>query len=323
MSTVLVTGATGHLGNVLVRELVNCGQRIRVLVHPRDNLHALQMLPIEVVYGDVRDDFSDALFGVETIFHLASIISITPSRRKQLYSVNVGGTQNVISLAKMYKIPLIYVSSVHAFSEMGPGSIITEETPIDESRTIGDYAKSKTMATKLVFSAFKEGLNGFIIFPTGIFGPYDFKNSYFSNVMRKYHEGKLKITVKGKFDFVDVRDLVHAMVELYKQFISDQRNQIVNGEGFIISGNDIYFEELPRLCGLSNYRILGDSLADFVSYLSLFGTYLSIPSEFVPYALHTIRLDCKFSHDKVSKITNYAPREVEESVNDFFNWLNG
>ena len=322
MATVLVTGATGHLGNVLVRELIKCGQNVRVLVHPSDDLRALQMLPIEVFYSDVRDDFSDALSGVETLFHLASIISITPSRKKQLYSVNVGGTENVISLAKRYRIPLIYVSSVHAFSEMGKGSTITEETPIDENRTIGDYAKSKAMATKLVFDAFNEGMDGFIIFPTGIFGPYDFKNSYFSNVMRKYHEGKLRMTVKGKFDFVDVRDLVLGIIELYKQFITAGQNGLVNGEGFIISGNDIYFEELPRLCGLSDYRVLGDSLADFVSYISLLGTYFSIPAEFVPYALHTIRLDCKFSHDKVTKLTNYAPREVEESVKDFFNWLN-
>jgi len=100
MATVLVTGATGHLGNVLVRELIKCGQNVRVLVHPSDDLRALQMLPIEVIYSDVRDDFSNALSGVETLFHLASIISITPSRKKQLYSVNVGGTENVISLAK-------------------------------------------------------------------------------------------------------------------------------------------------------------------------------------------------------------------------------
>jgi len=57
MATVLVTGATGHLGNVLVRELIKCGQNVRVLVHPSDDLRALQMLPIEVIYSDVRDDF--------------------------------------------------------------------------------------------------------------------------------------------------------------------------------------------------------------------------------------------------------------------------
>jgi len=50
MATVLVTGATGHLGNVLVRELIKCGQNVRVLVHPSDDLRALQMLPIEVIY---------------------------------------------------------------------------------------------------------------------------------------------------------------------------------------------------------------------------------------------------------------------------------
>ena len=76
----LVTGATGHIGNVLVRKLVERGERTRVLVLPGESREAIQGLNVEAVEGDVLnlDSFFEALRGVRGIFHLAGVISIMP-----------------------------------------------------------------------------------------------------------------------------------------------------------------------------------------------------------------------------------------------------
>ncbi|WP_448375754.1 NAD-dependent epimerase/dehydratase family protein [Fervidobacterium sp.] len=319
---ILITGATGHLGNVLVKRFVERGERVRIIIQPKDNLESLQFVPVEVFYSDVRWNFSDALKDVEAIFHLASVISITPSKKKLVYSVNIDGTKNVIRLAKEKSIPLVYVSSVHAFAEVEKGSIITEEIPVDEDLVIGDYAKSKAIATKEVEKAFKEGLDGFIVFPTGIFGPYDYKMSYFSRVIIKYKLGALRYTINGKFDFVDVRDLADSIVELYK-ILKSENHKKVSKQRFIISGHDIDFAQLPKLCGLSSYKILDDTSGNILSVLSLLANIVfSIPSEFVPYALHTLRLNYTFSKEKLSSTLPYTPRKIEDSIHDFFNWLN-
>jgi dihydroflavonol-4-reductase len=52
---ILVTGATGHLGNVLVRELIAAGEKVRVLLRPGESLQSLQGMLIEVVVGDILD----------------------------------------------------------------------------------------------------------------------------------------------------------------------------------------------------------------------------------------------------------------------------
>ncbi|MGC8902418.1 MAG: NAD-dependent epimerase/dehydratase family protein [Fervidobacterium sp.] len=292
---------------------------MRVLVHPKDNLYSLQFVPVEVVYGDVRQDLSDVLKGIDIIFHLASIISITKYQGKLVYSVNVGGTENVLNFAKKKQIPVVYVSSVHAFSEVSPGSKITEDTPIDEDNIVGDYGKSKAIATKMVLNAFKEGLDGFIVFPTGIFGPYDYKWSYFSRVLVKYKEGKLRVTVSGKFDFVDVRDVANSIIKLYELF---NKNIKTNHEKFIVSGHDLYFENLPKLCGAKDYKVLSDLPADFVSYLMITAnTLFGVPVEFVPYALHTLRLNYTYSHKKLKEAIDYKPRSVEDTINAFFEWI--
>jgi len=317
---ILITGATGHLGNVLVRELNKKYENVRVLVHPKDNLISLQMLPIEVFYSDINDDFSVALKNLDCVFHLASLISIAPCNKKLIYKTNVDGTINVINLCKKFKVPLVYVSSVHALAEVPPGSIITEQIPVDENQVKGDYAKSKAIATKHVMKAFKEGLDGYIVFPTGICGPFDYKLSHFSRVLLKYKEKRLRIAVEGKFDFVDVRDVANALINLYQLFRT--KHYPVNHQSYIVSGNDIHFEKLPMVCGLNDYRIIHCFSSDIISCLALVANLLfGIRTEFLPYALHTVRLNYKYSSDKLKETIEYHPKKFEKSVQDFFEWF--
>ncbi|WP_372590510.1 NAD-dependent epimerase/dehydratase family protein [Fervidobacterium pennivorans subsp. carthaginiensis] len=315
-----VTGATGHLGNVLVKSLNNKLEKIKVLVHPKDNLISLQNIPLEVVYNDITNDFSSALKNVECVFHLASLISITPFNKKLIYKTNVGGTVNVVNLCKKFKIPLVYVSSVHALAEVPRGSIVDEHIPVDENKVKGDYAKSKALATKYVLKAFKEGLEGYIVFPTGICGPFDYKLSHFSRVLVKYKERKLKIAVEGKFDFVDVRDVVRAIVALYE--ILKTKHYPVNHQSYIVSGNNVHFELLPILCGLENYKVLDNFSSNIISYLSLFANCVfGIRTEFLPYALHTISMNYKYCCNKLKETIEYHPKKFEKSVQDFFDWF--
>jgi uncharacterized protein YbjT (DUF2867 family) len=93
-----VTGATGHLGNVLVRELLRLGKRVRALVQPGDDCRALAGLGIDVVRGDVLrpETLSSAFAGVELVFHLAGVVSISSLDVEQVRTVNIEGTRNVV-----------------------------------------------------------------------------------------------------------------------------------------------------------------------------------------------------------------------------------
>ncbi|HVM71179.1 MAG TPA: NAD-dependent epimerase/dehydratase family protein, partial [Anaerolineales bacterium] len=77
---ILVTGATGHIGNVLVRKLLEMGKKVRVLVWRGEDTTPIKELDVEQVEGDVLDPASldHAMRGVEAVFHLAGIISIMP-----------------------------------------------------------------------------------------------------------------------------------------------------------------------------------------------------------------------------------------------------
>src|SRR4030042_6743916 len=113
----LVTGATGHIGNVLVRKLIAAGEAVRVLIFPGEDTLPLQDLLLEMVTGDVLDPLSlrKAMQGVTRVFHLAGIISILPGKDRFVHRVNVDGTKNIISAARQAGGQrLIYTSSIHA-----------------------------------------------------------------------------------------------------------------------------------------------------------------------------------------------------------------
>lgn len=239
---ITVTGATGHIGNVLVRELLAKGESIRVLVLPDEDRASIRGLNIEIVTGDICDvkSLEWAFQGADKVYHLASIISILPGKKKLLDFVNVTGTKNVIDVCLKTGVRrLVYVSSIHAVKEPPHDTVITETCPPDPLTVLGDYAKSKAQATCEVLSAVGKGLDAVIVCPTGVIGPYDFRISEMGQFILDFMNRKLRASVNGAYDFVDVRDVAHGII------LAGEKGR--TGETYILSGERI---TIPRLMSL-------------------------------------------------------------------------
>ena len=80
---VVVTGATGHIGNVLVRELLTKGETVRAFIPPGEDTKPLDGLNVEILIGDVRetDSLKRVLNKGDTVYHLAGMISIIPGKK--------------------------------------------------------------------------------------------------------------------------------------------------------------------------------------------------------------------------------------------------
>lgn len=153
-----VIGATGHLGNVLTRELVRQGFRVRAMIPEWEDITPIGDMDVDIVRADVTDlsSITNAVSGLEYVFHCAGIISISGGY-KLMHRVNVEGTKNVIEACIRNKVKgLIYTSSVHALVEPPKGNVINETCKIDPDKVYGDYAKTKALATIAVLEATKE-----------------------------------------------------------------------------------------------------------------------------------------------------------------------
>ncbi len=150
-SLYLVTGAAGHLGNTIVRELADKGAPVRALILPNEKSDALQSLPVAIYRGDVTvPDTLASFFDVPdpdntVVIHCAGIVSITSALNPVLYRVNVTGTKNVCDLCVACGIGrLVYVSSVHAIPEAPHGQTIIETAHM--TQMIADYMNNRLTA---------------------------------------------------------------------------------------------------------------------------------------------------------------------------------
>lgn len=95
----LVTGAAGLLGNNIVKQLTERGDKVRALGLPNDQ--AAEYLPeeTEMIYGDITDresleQFFDGMEEKEAIvIHCAAIVTLETEYQEKVFDVNVNGTK--------------------------------------------------------------------------------------------------------------------------------------------------------------------------------------------------------------------------------------
>ena len=174
--TTLVTGATGHIGNNLVRALLARQERVRVLCRPDSSPKPLAGLDVERVEGDLRDEGSleRALDGVERVYHVAAMISIRNGDRDALWDVNVAGTARLLAAARQAGVKRVVHTS--SFGAMGrnPEGPSSEEHALDPDEPVMDYERSKAEAEAEVQREIARGLDACIVNPCATVGPFDF-----------------------------------------------------------------------------------------------------------------------------------------------------
>jgi dihydroflavonol-4-reductase len=319
---IAVTGATGHIGNVLVRELIARGNKVRAVVPPGEDTCSIQGLGVETVSGDVRDveSLKRAFTGIEIVFHLAGIISILPGKQKLLETINVQGTQNVVEACLQTGARrLVYTSSIHALKEPPQGIVITESQPFEPDAVPAGYARTKARASLAVLQAVKKGLDAVIVCPTGVIGPYDYKISEMGTLVRNYLSRKLKVCIDGAYDFVDVRDVATGMI------LAGDKGR--TGERYILSGEQITVSQLlstlERITGIRAPKLKVPCwLAKGVGILAT-PYYLLSRSKplFTAYSIDVLLSNSLVSSAKARHELGYSPRSIRESIFDTVVWL--
>ena len=313
-----VTGANGHVGNNLCRELLRKGVKVRALINHNDS--ALKGLDVSKVIGSVTNTESlvELIEGADYIFHLAAVISIGDVSKKKLFDVNVKGTKNVINVCKQFQVKrLIHFSSIHALDSNGIEQI-DECTPL-AGHNVSLYDQSKAAAEREVLKAGREGLSTIILNPTAIVGPNDFIPSLVGEMIIKMAKGKLPFIIKGGYNWVDVRDVVLAAVNAMSKGRSSER--------YILSGE---WESLKIFTGIiasmANHRkplivplFLAKIGLPFVSVYSFFTGHKAL------YTNEALKIVSKEGENiissKAKKELDFKNRPISETFIDTYNWF--
>lgn len=317
---VAVTGASGHVGNCLCRELINRGVAVRALVH--NNEDDLVEMGAEIVRGDILDPEAVLTLCRDTdvVYHLAAKISIDKKDKDLVYKTNVHGTQNVIDAClELSAKRLIHFSTIHTFGTHNSDDVLDETSPPISHSTIL-YEDSKAEAERRVLAAVSKGLNALVLNPTAIIGPYDYQPSYLGQALIKMYQNKLPMLVQGGYDFIDVRDVVDAAVNA-----ADKGNP---GNQYILSGQWLSLKDLAlKIEQVTGNRTPKMVAPPFVAHIGLpfIRLWSAITGTHPLYTAESLEI-LKYSSNKISnakarEVLGLNPRPIEASLSDIFDWF--
>jgi len=237
--SVLVTGATGLVGNNVVRMLLDRGEEVRVFVRQNADSRPLQGLQIQVVRGDVRNPEAaqQAADGVDLIIHSAAIVKVGRTGLDTFRAVNVEGTRNIASLARAAGVRMVHVSSCDAVGINSLEKAADEETPF-EVETKAPYILTKLEAEQVIQEEVERGLNAVIANPSFMLGPWDWKPSS-GQMLLEVARGRGWFAPHGYFSVADVRDVSTGVLA------AADHGQV--GRRYILSGETMSYLDAWRL----------------------------------------------------------------------------
>lgn len=317
---IAVTGASGHVGANLCRQLLQSGHKVKVLIH--NDIKALEGLNVEIVHGDVLlpGSLMKLCQDTEVVFHLAAIISINKKNKKNLFDVNIEGARNIIHACIQNRVRrLVYFSTIHVFKQDPIDATLDESRPmIEDSKFL--YEASKAQCVKMIQEQVKNGLEVVTLHPTSIIGPNDFKPSFMGQIFIKLYQRKLPGMVHGGYDWVDVRDIARGAISAMEQGR--------NGEKYILSGKWRSFRSLAGVYEqCSGIKAPGIMFPDWMARpaLPLMQLLAKLNHEQPLYtndSLNTLKLGNRhIDHSKAARELNYNVRPLKETLVDTIRWF--
>ena len=228
----LVTGANGHLGNNLVRALLERGETVRASVrNPKDTL-PFEGLDCEIVQADLmdKDSLTRALEGVDTLYQVAAVFKHwARDPQKEIIEPNLQGTRNILEAAAEQGVRrVVYVSSeVTLDDRILP---MTESTWRTEFHN-NPYVQSKTESEQLAWQLAEElDLDMVSVLPGAIIGPHCFRLTPTMRYLQQALNGEVFVDVNFPLTYVDAHDLAAGMIAAAQKGRYGERYLLVTEE---------------------------------------------------------------------------------------------
>src|SRR5438445_4302025 len=209
---VLITGATGLLGDHLLQALQQRGEQIRALVLPAENAEKLIAQGVDVVRGDVTDASTlvPAVKDIDIIIHLAGMMGVNrPLAEYRL--VNVTGSENLYKAAQAAGVRRFVHTSSHTVYGLGHARFLTENDPLQPDPDPYSLTKAEgdCLMRRLMLNSEVETV---ILRPGTFFGPGD--RLHFGRMAQKMKDGKGVIIGRGDnaLPFCYVTDVVQGFM---------------------------------------------------------------------------------------------------------------
>lgn len=316
----VLTGATGHVGNNILRLLLDKKQQVKILVR-RPSDESFNGLNTEVVVGNLLDaDFlSNNINKDSIVIHSAGIVDITKGNEKLMYDTNVVATQMIVDECIRKEAKFIYIGSTDAVYKSNESEIVKEPIDYYPDKFKDNYAKTKATASKYVLEKLNnKELKGCIIIPSAVIGPNDYKISSVGQALLDCINHKMMGRMKGGYNFIDARDLAEA---IYTASIDAKSNQ------YMITGMNVTIDQMIR----SIYKHLNrEKLPMYYPlwlvyigaiFVPIFSKIKGTKPIFTIKMIKTVNGNHNYDNSLAKDELDLNVRPYEDSISDSLDWL--
>jgi dihydroflavonol-4-reductase len=263
MARILVTGASGLLGQHLCRQLLARGYEVRGLVRPSS-----VPLPdgVERISGDIRDAscVQQAVRGCEGVIHTCCT-HVYNLPREEVHAVNVTGTLHICDAVRQNGSRLVFTSTISTFKQQSWSADEPALIPARQWNTV-----TKAWAEQAVLRAAAEGIAAMTVNPSFFVGPFDYNPSPFRLWIPLGIRRRIRFVPGGGFNVVHAADVAEAHIRALEHGIPGQRYPAV---GHNISLLD-YVTAVNEAAGHPHVpRVLPKSLLDGIARGRVFDDY--------------------------------------------------
>jgi nucleoside-diphosphate-sugar epimerase len=311
-----VTGATGFLGGVVVRELLSRGHQVNAVVRDPGRAAELKKLGTQVFRGDVTDKSSmlTPMQGMDGIFHIAGWYKIGTRDKTDGEKVNIQGTRNVLELMRELDIPKGVYTSTLAVNSDTHGKLVDESYRFS-GKHLSEYDRTKAAAHDLAQKMIAVGLRLVIVMPGIIYGPGDTSNLRINII--DYLKRKLPaLPARTAYSWGYVDDIAHG------HLLAMEKGKL--GESYIIAGETHTLAEAfnlaKKVTGIPVPMKLPVSLVKGMSALmSIVDKITPVPETYTAEGLRVIAgVTYTGDNSKARRELGYSPRPFSEGWAETF-----
>ncbi len=322
MKKIFITGATGHIGNNLVKYLLDNYNDldINLLVRKEQDV-AIDGFNVNKIVGNITNKafLNQIITENSIVVHSAGLIDITNKQVNQMQEINFLWTKTLVDVCVNKKIAkFIYISSVDAIFKTDYETIF-EPVYLNPEKLDSYYGKSKALATNYVLEKINAKLlNGSVLYPSAVIGPRDYKVSAVGQILIDNIHNRIMARIDGGYNFIDVRDLAAAIA--YALF-----NEV--GTAYLVTGENVTIDEFFVMINKKlNKKKLPIKLPfSLVSGLSgLFGLYYhcrKVKPVFTKFALKTLQSNHNYNNDLAVRELNLNVRPIYDTISDTIDWF--
>ena len=313
----LVLGATGHLGNAVVRELLARGHEVTAVTCRAATPVNLEGLAIRLVRGDADQpgQLRAWLPGHDLLVDAAAPypLHLFDERPENLLKLAVGRTRQILDAVAEQGTRLAYISSFVTLPRPRTGR---------DPLTAGLLRRHPYFAVKegienLVLATARQGLPVVVVNPTTCFGPWDLKPRHLCLVPQLL-TGDVAALVHHILNAVDVRDVANGLVSA----VEKERF----GEPTPLCGHNLTLEELAtRVCELGGApppRLRAPASLGLAAswWTEAFCALLGRPSPWPTLSLMLVSESYPMSPGPLQHTLGAAPRPLAETLRDAVDW---